>query len=130
LIFFLQIPIAKVISHQEYVPRFNHLKDIALVKLKIPASFDKHIALVCLPDQSLSEAIDDPGPTVTVIGWGRTVYYSNGEFKVPQRTCDLSKCIKVFFGQKCALENWCFERSVAKGRRLDRAKRCVSGKLD
>lgn len=58
--------VSSIIRHKSFdADTFNH--DIALLKLRKPVEFTKHIRPVCLP-----KSRDPAGRTGTVVGWGRT----------------------------------------------------------
>ncbi|KAK2909182.1 hypothetical protein Q8A67_005019 [Cirrhinus molitorella] len=63
------LSVEKIIYHANYRPE-GHSYDIALIKLKLPLSFNDQVAPICLP--SYGESFED-GQMCLISGWGATV---------------------------------------------------------
>ena len=61
------ITIEKIILHPKYDAYNNHDYDVALMKLKTPIKYNKHVRPVCLAKSDF-----DPGTECFVTGWGHT----------------------------------------------------------
>ncbi|KAK6627830.1 hypothetical protein RUM44_010309 [Polyplax serrata] len=60
--------VSTIIRHRNFdINSYNH--DIALLKLRKPVEFSKHVRPVCLPTESFGTLAGKNG---TVVGWGRT----------------------------------------------------------
>ncbi|XP_026095827.1 transmembrane protease serine 3 isoform X2 [Carassius auratus] len=74
------LSVEKIIYHANYRPREMHY-NIALVKIKLPLSFNDQVAPICLP--SYGESFED-GQMCLISGWGATV--DGGEASVSIHT--------------------------------------------
>ena len=65
------IQVEKIICHKSYHSPFRFSYDIALIKLKNPATLNKGVGLVCLADDSNQLPIDNASKKCWITGWGK-----------------------------------------------------------
>jgi len=91
--------IEEIIRHRDFNPK-NFNNDIALIKLRKPVTFKKHIQPVCLPNKDYKIS----GKTGYITGWGRTEYKKNSRPSILQQAelkeIQAEECQKMFIKQK------------------------------
>jgi secreted trypsin-like serine protease len=101
------IEIEDYIVHEQYdVPRKSKKNDIALIRLKTPATYNTMVAPVCLP---LSKELQEKNLTSHIlwaVGWGVTEHKvpSQIKLKVDLPVVDIKKCTSLY-GMKLVWEN-------------------------
>lgn len=90
----VDIPIAKIIVHENYVPTsVGQENDIALVRLQNPAPYADYIRPICLPNaRQINKNL--VGEALTVAGFGRT---ENGIWKEINMNTGLESTSKGFW---------------------------------
>ena len=72
--------IKKWIVHPSYTPDPKYYYDVAIIELKEPAKFNKHVNTACLPNLEPNDE-----STVLISGWGKTQHAVGGPSKILQK---------------------------------------------